>query len=79
MDYDLDLSKMYHAIFENYRNTKLEKTQEEIEKMYFLSSVTLNSSGTWGHIVKPEKNVTSVYNQIFLFTIADGKIVWMNF
>lgn len=78
-EYDSDLSKMHNAIFENYRNTKWSKTQQEIKKMYLLSSVTLNKSGSWDFILKPEKNIESVYNQFFLFTIDDGKIVWMNF
>jgi len=77
-DYDLIVLNLYTLIFEHYKKLKLEKTEEEIEKMYFLSALSLQKDHSWWLVMEPAYNVESIYNYFIRFTIIGREIVWKN-
>jgi hypothetical protein len=79
-DYEEIISKLYDLAFQKYKNTKWEKSLDEIKQMYFLASVNLkNDNKTWCITLEPDFNVTSIYNHFLRFTMIENNIVWMNF
>jgi hypothetical protein len=78
-DYDLIVLQLYSLVFENLKKIQLEKTEEEIEKMYFLSFVSLQEDNSWWLVMEPDYKVETIYNYFIRFTMIDRKIVWKNF
>ncbi|WP_125185358.1 hypothetical protein [Botryobacter ruber] len=79
-DYDIIMEKLYQLAYLKYKDTKWEKPQNEIKKMYFLAGVNLKSDNkTWWLVLEPNFNIDSIYNHFLRFTMVDREIVWTNF
>jgi hypothetical protein len=78
-DYDVIMSKLYDLTFQKHKNTKWEKSLDDIKQMYFLTAVALkNDNKTWWITLEPNFNVPTIYNHFLRFTMVNNNIVWMN-
>ncbi len=74
------VDRLYELTYQKYFQTPFKKTREEIEQMYFLSSVSFKKdSRTFWIVMEPHFSVASVYNHFLRFTMIDNKITWTNF
>ncbi|MBX3241716.1 MAG: hypothetical protein KIT80_12080 [Chitinophagaceae bacterium] len=79
-DYDFIMATLYELAYQKYKNSKWEKTLDEIKKMYFLTAVSLKEDNrTWWLVLEPDFNVETIYNHFLRFTMVERKIIWANF
>lgn len=79
-DVEAVLEQLYRLAYQKYRGTKWERPLADMNRAYFLSSVTLKSDNTtWWLVLEPEFDVESVYNHFLRFTMVGREIVWANF
>ncbi len=70
---------MFTHMTEKFKDSKWEKQKDELEDMYFLSSISLKreKSECW-IVLEPKFNVYSFFNFFPRFTIKDKEIIWSN-
>lgn len=79
-DYKSVVSDLYDFAYKKYKDTEFEVPRKEIEKMYFLTAVSLKEDNrTWWLVLEPDYTVTSIYNHFLRFTMLNRKIIWANF
>jgi len=80
IDYNSIMTNLYELAYQKYKNSKWEKTLDQIKEMYFLTAVSLKEDNkTWWLVLEPDFKVESIYNHFLRFTMVDRKIVWANF
>lgn len=78
-DYKAIVADLYDLIYKKYKETEFEVTRNELEKMYYLTSVNLKEDNkTWWLTLEPNLHVISIYAQFLRFTMHDRKIIWTN-
>ncbi len=70
---------IFKYIANRYKGTKWEKTEEELEQMYFLCSLDLKlENQDWWIVFEPEFNVPTIFNYFLRFTFKNNEISWSN-
>lgn len=72
-------TRLFEYMTESFRDSKWEKDQTELQKMYYLSAIDLKKENLeWWIVLEPEFDVVSIFNFLPRFTVKNNEIVWSN-